>query len=130
MYRRLTLIGGLWGCAAPLLAADPVGAVPSAHGPMLMLYFSQPLGSHASPIYGLRLNQKAFVANVTSSAGAPIPPSPHSLIDLQLRDVQMRRSPDLRVEFGDRVAWDLRRREFELSDNQATKPLQLTAHAN
>jgi hypothetical protein len=97
---------------------------------MLMLYFSQPLGSHASPIYGLRLNQKAFVANVTSSAGAPIPPSPHSLIDLQLRDVQMRRSPDLRVEFGDRVAWDLRRREFELSDNQATKPLQLTAHAN
>jgi len=80
---------------------------------MLMFYISQPLWSAGtSRIYGLRLEQIAIQPFVQSGTFSAIAPA-RSLVDLQLR-----RNADVRLEFGHRVTWDMRRREFGLSGYQ------------
>jgi hypothetical protein len=114
IMRRLLLLGALLPMMSPALAGGPpLSAVAPAHGPMLMMYVSQPLwGRGASRVYGLRLQQIAlqpFVQSGTFSAIAP----PRALIDLQWR-----RQAEVRVQFGTHVTWDMRRGEFELSGYQ------------
>ena len=113
VLRKWVLLTALLPLAEPSFAGEPITAMAPPHGPMLMFYFNQPLwSSGASRIYGLRLQQIAiqpFVQSGTFSAIA----QPRSLIDLQLR-----RHADVRLEFGHRVTWDVRRREFGLSGYQ------------
>jgi hypothetical protein len=128
-------IGSLMGCTASLLAGEPLGAVSPAHGPMLMLYVSRPLGARTSSIYGLRLDQNSTASTTTHPTGSYDPSAQRPLIDLQLRNLQLRnlqltRPADLRVEFGQRVSWDLQRRVFELSGNHAPKPMEFVAQSH
>lgn len=111
-------------------AADPVGAVAPAHGPMLMIYVSQPLLSGAHRVYGLRLNQSTQapeVATVPTAANGFYSASPRrALIDLQIR-----RRSDIRIEFGgDRVAWNMGRQEFEFPNTRPAKPIDFVAAAH
>jgi hypothetical protein len=112
-----------------VFAADPVGAVAPAHGPMLMLYVSQPLFRGASRVYGLRLEQTAPTAwqlNPQNSASGFSANSPQrSLVDLQIRH-----RSDVRLAFGNRVAWNWGRREFEFPNARAQKPIDFIATAH
>ena len=106
-------LAALLPLAAPTLAGQPITAMAPPHGPMLMFYVSQPLWSPgASRIYGLRLEQIAIHPLLQFGTFTAIG-QPRSLVDLQLRS-----SADVRVEFGNRVTWDIRRREFNLSGYQ------------
>lgn len=82
-------------------AGDPVGAAPAVRGPQIMLYVSQPLWSRGVSLrmYGLRMDRLRSVDSIA------IQRTP--LIDLQLQA-----HSDVRVEFGRRVTWDIRRGEF------------------
>jgi hypothetical protein len=125
---QILLLSALLTCAAPVLAVEPVGAVAPAHGPMLMLYVTVPLGSRgAGRIYGLRLHQVTQQPTVQSAATAAFytASSQRSLIDLQIR-----RQADVRVEFGDRLTWNVRRREFELPNTRAPKAIDFVASAH
>ena len=130
MYRQgSALIGSLIGalfCWPMTASADPGGAVAPPHGPMLMLYFSQPLGARMNPVYGLRLEQTAAAVN----PGPYAIPAQRSLIDLQVRDLQLHHSADVQVEFGRRLTWSVRRREFELPGVRALRSLDLPRRAN
>jgi hypothetical protein len=126
----LVLLGVLLSArATSVSAAEPGGAVAPAHGPMLMLYVSQPLLSGASRVYGLRLDQ---IAQAPQAASAPFAAygfyaaSPQrSLVDLQIR-----RRFDVRLEFGDRVTWNARSREFEFPNAAPPKPINFVASAH
>jgi hypothetical protein len=122
VVRKMVPLAALLPLAAPTFAGEPITAMAPPHGPMLMFYVSQPLWTRgASRIYGLRLDQIAiqpFVQSGTFSAIA----QPRSLVDLQLR-----RNADVRVEFGHRVTWDVRRREFDLSGYQHGMSAELIA---
>jgi hypothetical protein len=126
MKRMVALSALLLPWAAPVTAADPVGAVAPAHGPMLMIYITQPLMSGASRIYGVRLDQIAQNPQVCCAAMAAnglYAASPQrSLVDLQIR-----RRADVRVEFGDRLTWNMRSREFEFPNAHAAKPINFVA---
>jgi len=110
---QILLLGALLPCAGAVMA-DPIGAVAPSHGPILMIYVSQPLGSRgASRVYGLRLDQAAFrpqAMGAPAAAGGFYGFSPQrSLVDLQIG-----RQADVRVKFGQRLTWNVRRTEFEL----------------
>jgi hypothetical protein len=126
---RMLVMGALLPCAGAAFAADPVGAVAPAHGPMLMIYVSQPLLSGASRVYGLRLNQVAPTAQIASAATAAsgfYAASPQrSLVDLQIR-----RLADVRVAFGNRLTWNVRRQEFEFPNARPVKPIDFVAAAH
>jgi hypothetical protein len=126
----LVLLGALLSArAASVSAAEPAGAVAPAHGPMLMLYVSQPLLSGASRVYGLRLDQVAQVSQAVSSPSAVngfYAASPQrSLVDLQIRH-----RADVRVEFGARLTWNVRSREFEFPNAAPPKPINFMARAH
>jgi hypothetical protein len=125
VIRRILLLGALLPGSGALMA-DPIGAVAPAHGPMLMIYVSQPLGSHAgSRVYGLRLDQAAFRPadmGTTSSSGFYAASPQHSLVDLQLR-----KQADVRVQFGQRLTWNVRRTEFELAGARPASPIDFTS---
>jgi hypothetical protein len=129
VYRQVALMGLLTGLLAPALApADPVGAVSPAHGPVLMLYVSRPLGgSDARPVFGLRLDQHSALSGNEFTAGATPSSRPRPLIDVQLSNVQMSHPADLRVEFGRRLSWDLRRHEFSLPNSRTPRTFQFVA---
>jgi hypothetical protein len=106
--------------------ADGMTVVPGAHGPMMMLYLRQPLGSRGAPrVYGLRVDQQggtppragAMVDPVTSAM-----PGQRSIVDLQFRHAS-----DIRVEFGRHVTWNVARREFGLTTSQPSLALRLPA---
>ncbi|HEX4377507.1 MAG TPA: hypothetical protein VHZ99_10200 [Steroidobacteraceae bacterium] len=129
MFRRFALTGLLVGGCASIIAGEPGGAVPSAHGPMLMLYISRPIGGRGStPIYGLRLDQSSGLAG---NEFAPLAMQSTSrrrpLIDVQLSNVQLQRPADLRVEFGRRLTWDVRRREFSLPSTLQSRTFTFVA---
>jgi hypothetical protein len=126
----LVVVGALMSAhAASVSAAEPAGAVAPAHGPMLMLYVSQPLMSGTGRTYGLRLDQIAHVPQVASlqfAVNGFYAASPQrSLVDLQIR-----RRADVRVEFGDRLTWNMRSREFEFPNASPPKPISFVANAH
>jgi hypothetical protein len=130
VIRRMLVLGGLLlPCTAPVSAADPVGAIAPAHGAILMIYVSQPLLSGSSRVYGLRLNQIAQVPAI-----APVPTAGNDFYaaspQRSLVDLQIRRQADVRVEFGDRVTWNVRRREFEFPNAHPSKPIDFVANAH
>ncbi|HWW21035.1 MAG TPA: hypothetical protein VNZ06_09545 [Steroidobacteraceae bacterium] len=126
VIRRMLGMGALLTCAGTAFSAEPAGAVAPAHGPMLMIYVSQPLMSGASRVYGLRLDQVAQIVNAPITANGFYAASPQrSLVDLQIR-----RRADVRLELGNRVTWNLRRREFEFPDMRPTKPIDFVAQAH
>lgn len=122
--RQRLLVGAMLCFSAPALAAEPIGAIAPAHGPMLMLYVSQPIGNPgASRVFGLRLHQASQQATVQSAqmsfnAAAP----QRSLIDLQVR-----RRSDVRLAFGERLTWDMQRSEFMLPQSRSSKPLDFAS---
>jgi len=124
--RQMLLLAVLLSCGAEACAAEPAGAVTPAHGSMLMLYISQPIGSAgASRVYGLRLHQLTQPVSAQSAQSNFYAASPQrSLIDLQVR-----RRTDVRLAFGERLTWDMERREFMLPQNRNTKPLEFVARA-
>jgi hypothetical protein len=123
---RVLALSALLSCSSELFAADPVGAVAPAHGPMLMVYVSQPLLSGANRVYGLRLNQNALTAaqlNAPTSESSFYAASPQrSIVDLQIR-----RRADVRLAFGNRVTWNWGSREFEFPNARAQKPIDFVA---
>ena len=123
VVQQLLLLGGLVGLAR-VCPADGMAVAPGAHGPVMMLYVRQPLGTRgASRVYGLRLDQQggtrpqagAIVDTATSAM-----PGQRSIVDLQIR-----RASDIRVEFGRHVTWNVARREFGLSASQPSMALRL-----
>jgi hypothetical protein len=101
------------------MAAEPLTAIAPSHGPLLMLYVSQPLGAHgANRVYGLRLDQGAQPSTPPTSATASVYASSprRSLVDLQIR-----READVRIEFGQRVTWSVTRRELNLSGSPSLR---------
>ncbi len=130
MYRRFALMGLLIGGCASSVAGEPGGAVAPAHGPMLMLYVSRPIGGRGStPTFGLRLDQSSGLAGSQFAPAAILATSPRRrpLIDVQLSNVQFRHPADLRVEFGRRLTWDVRRREFSLPDTLQSRTFTFVA---
>src|ERR1700689_2168296 len=82
-----------------------VEAVPSAHGPQIMLYLNAPLGSNGGGSlhwFGLKIEQLRTPPTSPQLSATPIEHSP--LVDLQLPA-----HSDLRVEFGRRLVWDIKR---------------------
>jgi hypothetical protein len=102
----------LMALAAALLpvitAAGPgngVEAVPAAHGPQIMLYVNAPLGTNGGGSlhwFGLKIEQLRTPPASPQLSEIPIQRSP--LVDLQLPA-----HSDLRVEFGRRLVWDIKR---------------------
>jgi hypothetical protein len=125
VFQQLLLFSALmsWALACP--AADAVSAVPGAHGPQLMLYIKQSLGTRGAPrVYGLRIERLAT---------PPTLPTPASIVSTGRReivDLQIRQSSDVRVEFGRRVTWNVGRQEFGLSGNQPSMVMHFPARAN
>lgn len=121
--QQLLVCGGLVGLAR-VCPADGMTIVPSAHGPMMMLYVRQPLGARgAARVYGLRIDQQGGTPPQAGTMVDPIRgamPGRRSIVDLQ-----MTRASDLRVEFGHRVTWNVARRELGLSNNQPTMALRM-----
>lgn len=102
-------------------AAEPLTSVAPAHGPLLMLYVSQPLGARgATRVYGLRLDQSAQQAALPIVTSLYASSPKRSLVDLQIR-----READVRVEFGQRVTWSVTRRELNLSGTPASRGTSL-----
>ena len=128
VMQLLLLLCGLLFWARVCPAADGLQSVPAAHGPLMMLYLRQPLGVRgATRIWGLRLEQATpaptQAAALTGSMPGALPaamPSQRALVDLQIR-----RSSDVRLEFGRRVTWNIARREFGLTANQPNMALRL-----
>jgi len=125
VFRQTLLIAALLDWAVPGIAADAAGAVAPAHGPMLMLYVTQPLFERgANRVYGLRLDQAVPQAITQPTQSSLYASSPHrSLVDLQIR-----RRADIRVEFGSRVTWNVQGRELDLTSNRGIKPIDFPAH--
>jgi hypothetical protein len=127
VIRGILLLSALLLCAAPVRAADPAGAVAPPHGPMLMIYVTQPIGSRgASRIYGLRLEQVARQPTLLSA-----PPTTFYAASPQrsLVDLQLRRQADVRIEFGHRLTWDVRRWEFALPGARPPKAIEFIARS-
>ena len=124
VIRGILLFSALLPFAAPIHAAGPVGAVAPPHGPIFMIYITQPLGSRgASRVYGLRLSELAQ-PTLLSSAPMLYASSPRrSLVDLQIRH-----QADVRIEFGQRLTWDVRRGEFALTGMRPPRAVEFTAH--
>ena len=123
VVQQLLLFGSLMGLVR-VCPADGMSVVPSAHGPLMMLYVRQPLGARGAPrVYGLRVEQQGGTPPQAGAMVGPISsamPGRRSIVDLQ-----MTRASDLRVEFGRRVIWNVARREFGLSSNQSSMALRL-----
>jgi hypothetical protein len=123
---QLLLLGGLVGVVR-VCPADGMAVAPGAHGPVMMLYLRQPIGSPgAARVYGLRVDQQGGTrppaGAMTDSSVASAMPGQRSIVDLQFRHVS-----DVRVEFGRRVTWNVARREFGLSSSQPSMALRLPA---
>jgi hypothetical protein len=130
LYRQVALMGSLLGCFASAFAGEPVGAVSPAHGPVLMLYVSQPIGGRgAMPVFGLRLDQSSALAGKEFSSSIASSSPRRSLIDVQLSNVRLRHPADLRVDFGRRLTWDVRRQEFSLPNSRQSRTMQFVARA-
>jgi hypothetical protein len=123
VVQQLLLLGSLAGLAQ-VCPADGMSVVPSAHGPLMMLYLRQPLGVRgAARVYGLRVDQQGGTRPQEGAMADPVTsamPGQRSIVDLQ-----MTRPSDLHLEFGHRVTWNIARREFGLTATQPSMALRL-----
>ena len=111
MIRCLALLSAPLPWTTACLAGEPIGVVPNANGPEVMLYFSQPIGPSApARSYGLRIDQHSLpraLPGVTANAS-----------DLsgrrELVNLRMAAHEDLRIDFGRRVSWNFNRRQFNV----------------
>jgi hypothetical protein len=101
-----------------ITAAGPgngVEAVPAAHGPQIMLYVNAPLGTNGGGSlhwFGLKIEQLRTPPASPQLSEIPIQRSP--LVDLQLPA-----HSGLRVEFGRRLVWDIKRGTLASRSNPA-----------
>jgi hypothetical protein len=92
-----------------------VEAVPAAHGPQIMLYMNAPLGSNGAGSlhwFGLKIEQLRTPPTSPQLSMTPI--DRNTLVDLQLPA-----HSGLRVEFGRRLVWDIKRGTLASRSNTA-----------
>jgi hypothetical protein len=91
-----------------IAAGTPVYA-PPAQGEQLLLYVSRPIGfgSRTLPVFGLRI-ERLTTANTSADLQFSAPQRHRPMVDLQLGPGS---AP--RVNLGDRLSWDLRRKLLE-----------------
>lgn len=128
MRRRLRE-GVIWqlvllGAALPLShakAGEGLTAVPSQHGPEIMLYVALPIGAAGPPrVFGLRIDQH--------SPPSKLPGATANAADLagrrELVNLSMAAHEHMRLDFGRRVSWDFSRQRLNLpSDLPSMRPL-------
>jgi hypothetical protein len=94
--------------AAPAAAADAAGFAPQYGGDQFMLFFSRAVGARRSSAstFGLRFERATLVSSdPTAQCCAPL--RHHALVELQFA-----RGAGARVQFGNRVTWDLGSRQL------------------
>jgi hypothetical protein len=94
--------------AAPAAAGESAGFVPQYGGDQFMLFVSKSLGARRSTAstFGIRFERATSVSSdPTMQFCAPL--RHHALVELQFK-----RGAATRVQFGNRVTWDLERRQL------------------
>jgi hypothetical protein len=115
------------GCSVSAIA-DSLSAVAPAHGPVLMLYVSRPIGARgATPVFGLRLDRSSALAGSMTAPTIASSSPRRPLIDVQLSDLQFQHAANVRVEFGKRLAWDMRSHEFSLPNSRQSRTINFVA---
>jgi hypothetical protein len=98
------LIGNAaFALAAPASAGDSAGFVPQYGGDQFMLFISRPLGGRhgSASTFGIRFERTTFVSSdPTMQCCAPL--RHRALVELQFA-----RGAATRVQFGNRVTWNL-----------------------
>ena len=101
----LALIGNAaFALAAPVSAGDSAGFVPQYGGDEFMLFVSRPVGARhgGASTFGIRFERTTFVSSdPTMQFCAPL--RHRALVELQFA-----RGAATRVQFGNRVTWNLR----------------------
>jgi hypothetical protein len=99
----LALMSTALALAAPSTAADAAGFAPQYGGDQFMLFVSRSFGARRSSAstFGLRFERATLVSSdPTAQCCAPL--RHHALVELQFA-----RGAAARVQFGNRVTWDL-----------------------
>ena len=94
--------------SAPALAADAAGFVPQYGGDQFMLFVSRPIGAHrnSASTFGIRYERTTYLtSDPTMQCCAPL--RHRALVELQFAP-----GATARVQFGNRVTWDLGRRRL------------------
>jgi hypothetical protein len=104
----LALVSTALAPAAPAAAADAAGFAPQYGGDQFMLYVSRAVGARRSSpsTFGIRFERATLVSS-DPTAQCCVPLRHHALVELQLT-----RGAAARVQFGNRVTWDLGRRQL------------------
>jgi len=124
LLKGLALLGASTPWVASCPAGEPGSNVPGVNGPEIMLYFAQPIGPSApARFYGLRIAQH--------SLPSMLPGATSNANDLagrrELVNLRMAAHENLRIDFGRRVSWDFKRREFNVPANMSINPILLHA---
>jgi hypothetical protein len=136
VIQQLLLSGALLSQALECSAADGLSIVPAAHGPLMMFYVRQPLAARgAARVYGLRVEQLAAVPTQAPSIAGGMPGAiPGTIVGVipgaipgqrEIIDLQIRHYGDVRMEFGQRVTWNVGRHLFGLSSDQPSMAIRL-----
>jgi len=115
----MLLVGASWASITAFSAGDIATASPTSCGPQFMLYVTVPLssgGSWSLPRYGLRVGE--FRKRPTTIQLVAVAPVPRELMDLRV-DAHS----DIRVEFAQRLVWDIPRGAFGPQSNLPTLAL-------
>jgi hypothetical protein len=109
--------------ATPEIAAPPAGPAlaPRTHG--FMLYLTQPIGGRGGgtlrPKFGFRIEQQRMMAN----SGAPDAGDPlqhRALVGWQMDGLRGMHASDMKVEFGDRITYDVKHAVFAAQSARTT----------
>jgi len=103
--------------ATPASAADPAGFVPRYGGDQFMLFVSRPIGARrgGASTFGIRYERTTAVTSDPAMAFCA-PLRHRALVELQFA-----RGATARVQFGNRVTWDL--------GNRVLAPTAMSTHA-
>ena len=103
-----TLTAAVLAASEPALAANAAGFVPQYGGDQFMLFVTRPIGARrgSASTFGIRYERTTYVsADPTLQFCMPL--RHRALVELQLG-----RGAATRVQFGNRVTWDLRSRRL------------------
>ena len=103
-----TLTAAVLAAPEAALTADSAGFVPQYGGDQFMLFVTRPIGARrgSSSIFGIRYERTTYVsADPTLQCCMPL--RHRALVELQLGH-----GAAARVQFGNRVTWDLRSRRL------------------
>jgi len=103
-----TIGAAVLAASAPALAADSAGFVPQYGGDQFMLFVSRPIGAHrnSASTFGIRYERATYAtSDPTMQFCAPL--RHRALVELQFAH-----GAATRVQFGNRVTWDLRSRRL------------------